>query len=387
MMRRALSIILSLVLLFAAPFAAGESSEQSALSSASPPQISARGAILIDAASGRVLYEQNADQMLPMASITKVMTALIAIENCSPDEIVTASANASGMPGTSIYLGVGEQLTMYQMLQGLMLRSGNDAAVAIAEHIAGSVEAFAALMNERAAALGADASFVNPHGLDADGHSISARGMALIAREAMTKPLFREIVGTKQATIPWVGNEYSRVLRNKNRLLSELDGATGIKTGFTGDAGRCLVFSAERDGAEYIGVVLNCGNWFDAGAMLINWAFDEYESAQIARAGDIAGQCRITGGTAPLVTAIYDGALSVPVAPGESWSVKLDLPEYLLAPVTSGQVVGRAYALVDGVVQAECDLVAAGDVYEQSFISIFSRIYANWLYVRRQEYK
>ena len=206
--------------------------------------VSARAAILIDGETGRVLYELNADTRLPMASTTKIMTALLAIERCPMDDAVTASENASGVTGTSIYLGSGETLTMHEMLLGLMLRSGNDAAVAISEHVAGSTENFAAMMNARAASLGADACFVTPNGLDASGHGATARAMALIAREAMKSETFREIVATQRAVIPWKNNEYSRVLNNKNRLLTGYDGATGIKTGFTGSAGRCLVFSA-----------------------------------------------------------------------------------------------------------------------------------------------
>ena len=153
--------------------------------------VSARAAVLIDGATGRALYALNADKRYPMASTTKIMTALLALERCDLSETVTASANASGVPGTSIYLGEGEQLSMKDMLLGLMLRSGNDAAVAIAEHVSGSVEAFARLMNARAAALGADANFVTPNGLDAPGHGATARAMALIAREALKNEDFR----------------------------------------------------------------------------------------------------------------------------------------------------------------------------------------------------
>ena len=177
--------------------------------------MAAKGAVLIDAKSGRVLFGQNENERFPMASTTKIMTALLALENCSLDEEVTASENASGVPGTSIYLGVGETLTMEEMLYGLLLRSGNDAAVAIAEHVSGSVEAFAARMNARAAELDADAHFVNPHGLDADGHEASALALARIFRQAMQNGDFRRITGTKKTTIPWVGNDFSRVLEQK----------------------------------------------------------------------------------------------------------------------------------------------------------------------------
>jgi D-alanyl-D-alanine carboxypeptidase len=150
------------------------------------------------------------------------------------------------------------------MLLGLMLASGNDAAVAIAEHIAGTVDAFAAMMNARAKVIGAvNTHFVNPHGLPDDDHYTTAYDLALIAREAMGNESFRRLVSTSRATIPWEGRTYDRQLRNKNRLLTDYPGATGIKTGFTSKAGRCLVFGAARDGMELVGVVLGCSNWFD----------------------------------------------------------------------------------------------------------------------------
>ena len=238
--------------------------------------VAAKGAALIDGASGRMLFGQNENEMLPEASCTKIMTALLALEHSALDEEVTAGKNAHGVTGTSIYLSEGETLTMEQMLYGLMLRSGNDAAVAIAEHVAGSVSAFAEMANARAAELDADARFVNPHGLDAEGHAASALGLARIMREAMKNPDFRTITATERKIIPWVGNEYSRVLENKNRLLHSYEGATGGKTGYTSKAGRCLVFSAKREGLELIGCVLNCYTWFDTAAVMLDYGFENF---------------------------------------------------------------------------------------------------------------
>ncbi|MEE1199452.1 MAG: hypothetical protein U0L09_02260 [Christensenellales bacterium] len=177
--------------------------------------VDAKAAVLIDGITGRILFGQNENQMLPMASTTKIMTALLALENCTLSETVTAGPSAHGVEGTSIYLSEGETLPMEHMLYGLMLRSGNDAAVAIAEHVAGSVPAFAEMMNERAKTLNADAHFVNPHGLPAENHKASALGLAKIMQEAMAIPTFRVITSTTRKVIPWAGNEYSRVLENK----------------------------------------------------------------------------------------------------------------------------------------------------------------------------
>ena len=257
-----------------------------------PFTVAAKGAVLIDGASGRVLFGQNENAMFPMASTTKVMTTLLALENSDLDEPVTAGKNAYGVTGTSLYLSEGETLSMEHMLYGLMLRSGNDAAVAVAEHIAGSVPAFADMMNEKAKELGIDAHFVNPHGLDADGHQISALGLALLFREAMKDGDFRTITSTQRKVIPWVGNEYSRVLENKNKLLKTYEGATGGKTGYTGKAGRCLVFSAERDGMELIGAVLNCPTWFDTATQLLDWGFENFRPEVALKTGDGRGRAR-----------------------------------------------------------------------------------------------
>lgn len=331
--------------------------------------VQARAAILIEAESGRVLYEQNADERLPMASTTKVMTALIAVEHCAMDEIVTAGPNASGVEGTSIYLSEGEKLTMREMLQGLMLRSGNDAAVAIAEHIAGDTEAFASLMNARARMLGADANFVTPNGLDAAGHGASARAMALIAREAMQNESFRELVSMQEAVIPWVDNEYSRVLRNKNRLLDEYDGATGVKTGFTKKAGRCLIFSAERDGMELIGVVMNCPDWFGEAERLLDWGFANFSIQIAAQAGEKVYEANILNGQKKAVSLRAEETIVYPICQGDRWRVEIHAENELEAPVSEGDEAGYMAIVVEGEEAARTKLVAAEDVARRSFLN------------------
>ncbi len=339
--------------------------------------VAAKGAVLIDGDSGRVLFAQNADEMLPEASCTKIMTALLALENCALDEKVTAGPNAHGVTGTSIYLSEGETLTMEQMLYGLMLRSGNDAAVAIAEHVAGSVPAFAELANARAAELNADAHFVNPHGLDADGHRASALGLARIMREALKNEDFRTITGTQKKIIPWVGNEYSRVLENKNRLLSTYEGATGGKTGFTSKAGRCLVFSAERDGLELIGAVLNCYTWFDTATSILDYGFEHYRMERALEEGQEAAQVSVLGGDQASVRAVAAESLSGAVEIGKSAEVAVDISP-LTAPVRAGQVVGSARLMSDGEVIDRCDLVAAGAVEAWSFSAAIRSVLRNW---------
>ena len=340
--------------------------------------VAARGAVLIDAASGRVLFEQDADAQYPMASTTKVMTTLLALEHSALDEPVTAGKNAVGVTGTSLYLAEGETLSMEHMLYGLMLRSGNDAAVAVAEHIAGSVPAFAELMNARAAALNADAHFVNPHGLDADGHKISALGLARIMREAMRNPTFRAITGTKRKVIPWVGNEYSRVLENKNKLLTTYEGATGGKTGYTGKAGRCLVFSAERDGLALIGAVLNCPTWFDTATVMLDYGFDNYRLEKSYAQGETVRAVPVLNGMEGAVNATVDEALSAAVRIGAPVDIVVTLPDQLEAPVRAGDVLGTAAIKSDGDVIAQCNLVAAGDVDRLNIRQAFRRLLRNW---------
>ncbi len=332
-----------------------------------PDQVEARAVILIERKSGRVLYEMNADQMMPIASITKVMTALIAIEHADPDEVVTVSKDASGVSGTSLYLGEGEQLTVEELLLGLMLRSGNDAAVALAQHVAGDVDSFVKLMNDRAALLGADAYFTNPHGLDEREHSASARGMALIANEAMDYPAFRSLVTTKSAIIPWPGNPYERVLTNKNKLLTTYDGTTGVKTGFTDRAGRCLIFSAERDGMELLGVVLNCGQWFDAGAKLLNWGFEHYRLKTFLKTNQEIARIPVEGGMAGEVAIVVPMALIAPSTDGEAAELVIDYEKMLIAPVEEGLVIGRADVVVDGEVIASRALLAANSVDKRTY--------------------
>lgn len=339
--------------------------------------VAAASAVLIDGTSGRILFGQNENQMLPEASCTKIMTALLALEHCELDEKVTAGKNAHGVPGTSIYLSEGETLTMEQMLYGLMLRSGNDAAVAIAEHVAGSVEAFADLANARAAELDADAHFVNPHGLDAEGHAASALGLARIMREALKNPDFRTITATQKKIIPWVGNEYSRVLENKNRLLSTYEGATGGKTGYTSKAGRCLVFSAQRDGMELIGAVLNCYNWFDTATLMLDYGFENFRMEQALEAGQLVERVSVLDGDKASVDAVAADALAGAVRVGAEYHIETKT-RALRAPVQKGQVIGTMQLISEDEIIDSCDLIAASDVQAWSLGAAIRNVLRNW---------
>ncbi|MGI5921646.1 MAG: D-alanyl-D-alanine carboxypeptidase family protein, partial [Syntrophomonadaceae bacterium] len=219
------------------------------------PQTLAKAAVLMDASSGRVLYESNAHQRLSPASVTKIMTALLVAEQGNLEQKVTISQNAADTPESSVWLEPGEKLTRRQLLYACMLNSANDAAVALAESVAGSEQDFVQLMNRRARQLGMkDSHFGNPHGLETAGHYTSAYDLALLSREALTNKIFRQVVATQSTKIPWTGKEYDRLLVNQNRLLYRYDGAIGVKTGYTKQAGNCVVGAAQRGSLVLIAV-------------------------------------------------------------------------------------------------------------------------------------
>lgn len=251
--------------------------------------------ITTEAGSGRVLYEKNADSRRPMASTTKIATAITVIDNV-PDleKTVVIPDCAVGVEGSSIYLSKGETASIRDLLYGLMLQSGNDCAVALAVTTAGSVEKFAALMNETARKCGAnDTNFVTPHGLHDDNHYTTARDLAKISAYAMKNATFREIVSSKRHTMTWAGHDCDRVILNKNKILTTFDGGDGIKTGYTKKAGRCLVASATRDGMTIISVVLDCGPMFEECRNLMEKAFEEYSLVDItALAPDVKAEVR-----------------------------------------------------------------------------------------------
>lgn len=339
----------------------------------------ARAAVLIERNTGMVLLRHNENEPLPMASTTKVMTALLALEKGNLDDVVTVGRNAYGVPGTSIYLNLGEHITLHDLLYGLLLASGNDAAVAIAEHIGGSVEAFCAMMTERAAELGCENTvFVNPNGLPAEGHHTTAYDLALIAREAMKHETFREIVSTRRASIPWEGRSYDRILNNKNRLLTDYEGATGIKTGYTRAAGRCLVFGARRDGLEVIGVVLNCGDWFNEAARLMDLGFERYEGFTALSEGETVRVLPVTDGRQDAVYICAGADLTAAVPKGEIPALEYDLPDSLPAGMQMGDAVGEARIMLSGRTLASVPLVLTESLTPRDYAFELERVIRCW---------
>ena len=244
---------------------------------------SGKAMCVLEKDSNRVIYSKNMNEQLPMASTTKVVTAITVLQHCSNlDEYIQVDDSSIGVEGTSIYLRQGETIKVKDLLYGLMLRSGNDAATALACHVGGSVEGFASLMNNFAEKIGAkNSNFANPHGLDNKNHYTTAYDLSLISAYALNNPVFKEIVSTKTYVIEETNKSDKRYLTNKNRLLSSLEGCCGVKTGFTSKAGRCLVSAAERNNTTYVCVVLNCGPMFEESTELLNSAFNEYENVKI----------------------------------------------------------------------------------------------------------
>ncbi|WP_034681540.1 D-alanyl-D-alanine carboxypeptidase family protein [Caldalkalibacillus mannanilyticus] len=246
--------------------------------------VSAQAAILIDQETGRILFQKKSNDQLRIASITKIMTAIVAIENGNLKDMVKTSKNAFGVEGSSIYLKLGEKLSLEDMIYGLMLRSGNDAAVAIAEHIGGSVEGFVYLMNKKAEELGMTKTvFNNPHGLDDhEEHYSSARDMAVLTAYAMNNEVFATIAGTKRKTAPLEGEKWDRIWHNKNRMLSKYPYADGVKTGYTKRAKRTLVSSATKDGHRLIAVTLNAPDDWNDHMNMFEYGFKHYTKVTLA---------------------------------------------------------------------------------------------------------
>ncbi len=304
--------------------------------------LSAQKALLLDANSNRVLYEKNADDRSLIASTTKIMTALVVCEQCNVLDRMRIPKEAVGIEGSSMYLQEGEVLTIQEPLYGLMLRSGNDAAVALAIYCGGTVEGFAELMNDKAHRLGLqNTHFENPNGLDSPGHYSTARDLAVLTAYAMKNPIFAKTVSTKSITI---GN---RVLKNHNKLLWSLEGADGVKTGYTKAAGRILVSSASRQGRRLIGVTINAPNdWSDHTALLED-GFQRYHIQRLINQGDCLGKLEIAGGTAGEVTLIAASDFSYALADDEKTEIVLQSRGFVYAPVAEGQDAGFAYVCID----------------------------------------
>lgn len=345
---------------------------------ASVPVINAQAAIVMDANSGRILYSKNADQRKYIASTTKIMTAIVTLENGNLDDVVTVSKRAASVNGSSINLREGEKLKLKELLYGLMLNSGNDAAIAIAEHIGGDVETFVDMMNEKARELNlVDTSFKTPHGLDREGHYSTANELAQMARYALRNPEFAAICKTVSTNIT------RRSLYNTNEMLGFYPGADGVKTGYTGQAGRCLVCSATRNGQRLISVVLGCPTRTvraESSRKILDYAFQNYKQYTLIKAEEEIKNVPVIKGKEKFVTLVSNSDIIYPLTEEEFKNLKRveDTPEYINAPVAKDVNMGNITFSIKGNVIAQVELKTKDEVLHKGFLDYMLEILRDW---------
>lgn len=371
--RKYLIYLFLFTFLFANFIPVGTANGQSSETRGAYPQPQGKAALLMDASSGRVVFQLNAHQHLSPASVTKIMTALLLIENGDLDRKVTISETAAATPESSIWLEAGEKLTRRQLLYACMLNSANDAAVALAESMAGSEKNFVELMNRRARELGMkDTHFCNPHGLETKGHYTTAYDLALVSREAMNYKVFRQVVSTRTRHIPWAGNDYDRLLINQNRLLYRYDSAIGIKTGYTKQAGNCVVGAAQKGSLLLIAVAMNSPSVYQDLEQMLDYGFTHYKKVTIKKSRQLSMTVPVTNGLGETVKVRPKTDLTVAVASGEKnrLAYKLFPASSVAAPVKKGQTAGYCKIYVAGREAGKVDLVTCTSVAKKLPFSI-----------------
>lgn len=332
------------------------------------PQTQGKAVLLMDASSGRVLYEVNAHEHLSPASVTKIMTALLTVEDGQFDKIVKISQKAADTPESSIWLEAGERLTREQLLYACMLNSANDAAMALAESVGGNEKNFVKMMNRRAQQLGMqDTHYRNPHGLETEGHYTSAYDLALVSREALNYKTFRQVVATKTKNIPWTGKDYNRLLINQNRLLYRYDDAIGVKTGYTKQAGNCVVGAARRGSLVLIAVSLNSPSVYQDLEQMLDYGFDNYQKVTVKKADQLSMKVPVINGKVTEIKVKPEADLTVAVTDKEKarLTYKVYAPKQVKAPVKMGQVLGNCKVYVNGREAGRVDLLASSSAARQ----------------------
>jgi D-alanyl-D-alanine carboxypeptidase (penicillin-binding protein 5/6) len=347
-------------------------------------KLNSLAALLMDAENNRVLYEVNGYQEMPMASTTKIMTCIIALENGNMEDVVTVSSYAAGMPDVQLNIRAGEQYYLKDLMYSLMLESHNDSAVAIAEHIGGTVEGFATMMNDKARALGCyDTNFITPNGLDAEGHYTTARDLAVISSYAIQNKEFIDITNTSSYQFKELKKGRSFIVSNKNKFLYMMDGAIGIKTGFTGKAGYCFVGALKKPDRTLISVVLGCGwpprknlKWTDT-IRLMTYGIENYEKKQIFENRKLEPVYVDNGQTSHIGLAV-NGDLNLLIRNDEKVSVEYIVPDILSAPVKKGKVVGSARYFIDNNLYTELPIYTTDDSKKIDYKFCFMRILRLW---------
>ena len=314
------------------------------------PGHSARAAVIYDADYGRVLYEHNSNAPMLIASTTKIMTAVVALEQCDTDALVTVTEEMVAVEGSSMYLQVGKEYALKELLYGLMLASGNDAATAIAIYAAGDTDAFVALMNQKAEELGLENThFENPHGLDGEQHYSTALDLARLMAYAMGNSAFAEITRTRSVTVQGI------TYVNHNKLLWQCEGVIGGKTGYTKAAGRTLVTCCEREGQRLICVTLSASDDWNDHSRLYDWAYDTYERQLLVSAQTRYAVPLLGSGASVMAEPLDDATAFVDIL--QSASVVVELPRFVFGPVYMGDRAGRILVRVNGITVEEVPVV------------------------------
>ena len=348
--------------------------------------IPSNSAILIERSTGQILYEKNANERLPMASVTKTMTLLVAIEavdsgKIKMDDIVTVSENSSSMTGSRVYLSTNEKISVSDLLKSIAVSSGNDAAVAIAEYVAGNEESFVSMMNKRAEELELqNTHFVNCYGLDAENHYSSAYDLAIISNELLKHDSIRPFL------VIWMDSirDGSFTLSNTNKLVRFYDGCTGVKTGFTSQAMYCLSASAMRDGMELIAIILggpNSKQRFADASALLNYGFSNYKIVKCSSKNDIARKIKIEKGAKPFINAVYENDYNFLCNKGETAEItqKIKISDKIHAPIEKGDKVGTVTYYCNGKKSASANLVSDRTVKKCSFLKTMNKFINEWL--------
>ena len=346
----------------------------SALEAASGmPVISAKSAVVMEASTKKVLYEKKSDERRYPASTTKMMTLITALEHGNLDETVTTSTTAANMEGSTLWLAPGEQLRLRDLLYGVMLVSGNDAATVVAEHVAGSVDAFSRLMTEKARVMGAtNTNFTNSSGLPDPNHYSTAYDLALIAAYGYSHPDFRTIISTRHKTIPWSGKDHPRELYNENKILYLYEGGNGVKTGYTDAAGRCLVSGAKRGDIQLIAVVLDADQMWQDTISLLDYGFSQVKAVTLLKKGDMLKTVKVNNGTEGKISLMLSEDINVPVdsEDRDDFRTIIDAPGQVEAPLSAGQAMGKVRILYKDKEYASVSLVTTEAVERKSFFNL-----------------
>lgn len=335
------------------------------------PNVTATSAIVMEASTGHVIYARNPDKKMFPASTTKMVTLIMALENGKPNDMVTVSKNAFGVEGSTLYLETGDKMPLNELLCGMIMHSGNDAATAVAEHIDGDIKKFAEHMTRRAHELGAvHSQFKNPHGLPDENHFTTAYDLALLAAHGYSLEGFEETVSAQEKIYQWI-HDPAKKLRSENQMLWLYRGGNGVKTGYTDAAGRCLVSAAKRDGIQLVAVVLDSYYMWNDSIALLDYGFANVGSETVIRDGEVVKVLPVVSGHKKTMAVKTSENVVVPVFKNDrNFSVEYELPKVLSAPIKKGETVGKAHVILDGKEIAETNLIAADSDTQKSFFQL-----------------